>query len=249
MKQKLTAIALLFLLLTLSGCFGVEEKILIHKDGSGEFTLSFDITQTTRKMVFLLEKMNTAMRKDSTSPTMRKEDLWEKAREDQMVKMNEKMPLKETCVILNGLKGISQSRHYTDTTNGKFAMGLTFKFTNIAALNKALKTVLGVKKDPTRLTFPAPVYTLKEGILIREVTKKDVATFLSDYSADDKLSKAMMKDFKYVVVVQSDNDIKAAAAGGASTTFAGKQATLNYKALENRDEIKNTNMHGEVQVY
>lgn len=249
MKQNLTAFALLFLLLTLSGCFGVEEKILIHKDGSGEFTLSIDLTQTTKKMAFLFEKMNTAMRKDSTAPSIAKEDLWEKAREDQMVKMNEKMPLKETCVILNGLKGISQSRHYTDTADAKFATGITFHFTNVAALNKALKKVLGPKKDPTRLTLPAPIYTLKDGILIREVNKKDVATFLSDYNTDDKLSKAMMKDFKYVVVVQSDNDIKAAAAGGASTTFAGKQATLNYKALENRDEIKNTNMRGEVQVY
>lgn len=241
---------MLVLCTTLSGCFGIEEKVLIHKDGSGQFTYTMDMTKMMTRMMEMIQKLGKAFDSDSTDTKAQKELQNDEARDETMQKMKKDMPLKQSIDALNSLKGISACHEFTDTTNGKMIMGLTFKFANVGALNKALKTMLTKKKGGKKNeSFPPATYAFKDGILTRELSKAAVTDLMGNDGKEEAFARALMKDFKYIIVVESDSDIKSAAAAGAKVLFTGNKATIDYDLLNKDKEIIAAKMRSEVKVY
>jgi hypothetical protein len=145
MKRRWNFIVLATLLVSLSGCFGIEEKVLIHKDGSGVFTYSIDCTQMITQMMEMVAKLDKAFASDSTSTKKEKQ----RDPEDPKQKMMEK--IKDDFIFnkdgrMNGVKGLSSYREFADTTGGKWVIGVTFNFDKVATLNKALSAMFTKKE-------------------------------------------------------------------------------------------------------
>jgi hypothetical protein len=248
MKQKLTLITLLGLMLTLSGCFGIEEKVLIHKNGSGVFTYTLDCTKMITDMMEMVAKLSKAFESDSTNSKPKKDKQPEDVKSEALQKMSKDFVFNRNG-ILNSIKGISDCKEFADTTDGKFLIGISFNFDNISSLNSALKTIFNKKKNESKSGgMPPAVYSFKNGVLSRELPKNTVDEFVGN-DKDDKMTKALMKDFKYVIVVESDNDITTATAPGAVINTTGKKTVIDYQVMDKNKEIVKAKMKSEVKVY
>jgi len=149
---------------------------------------------------------------------------------------------------MNNLKGISGYNEFIDTTGGKFIMGVSFNFDKVASLNDALKTMLMKKEKGKKDGIPPATYAFKDGVLTRELNKKAVEGLVGS-EKDDKMTKAMMKDFKYIIIVESDKEIKTATAPGAKIAKTGNKVVIDYQVMDKSKEIIKANMKSEVKVY
>ena len=248
MKQKLNLIPLLVVCLTLSSCFGIEEKILIHKDGTGTFTYSIDATKMMTEMIDMIEKLDKAFASDSTDTKPNKNDKKEDLRNGTIEKMKEDF-IGNKDGRINNVKGISGYSEFIDTTGGKFIMGVRFNFDKVASLNEASKTMLMKKeKEKKSDAIPPATYEFKDGVLTRELNKKAVEGLIGS-DKDDKMTKALMKDFKYIIVVESDKDVKTATAPGATIKKTGNKVVIDYQVMDKSKEIIKANMKSEVKIY
>jgi len=141
MKQKLNLIPLLAVCLALSSCFGIEEKVLIHKDGTGTFTYSIDATKMMTEMIDMIEKLDKAFASDSTDTKPKKNDKKEDLRNGTIEKMKEDF-IGNKDGRMNNVKGISGYNEFIDTNGGKFIMGVSFKFEKVGSINDTLKTIV-----------------------------------------------------------------------------------------------------------
>lgn len=250
MKNKLLLTGLLALCTLLQGCFGIEEKILIHKDGSGTYTFSMDLTEALKEMNELVQKLDKAFKDDSDTtrsknPEELQNETYKKLKEDSRL---------TDLKTLNSIKGISNSSEYIDTTNGRFITGISFDFADVNALNKGLTAMLGPGNGKNKKSgnIPPATYSYKNGVLTRELSKATTDDMFKDTKLDAKteaMFKKMFKDFKYTIVVQSDAEIKKASAPGAVISKTGKQAAIEYNLLEESKEVIKSRMRSEVQVY
>lgn len=252
MKRNWMLAVLTVLTVTLSGCFGIEEKVLIHKDGSGVFTYSIDCTQMITQMMEMVSKLDKAFASDSTSTKKEKT----KDPEDQKQKMMEK--IKDDFIFnkdgrMNGVKGLSSYREFADTAGGKWVIGVTFNFDKVTTLNKALATMFTKKEKgkSSKQGFPPATYTYKNGVLTRELTQAQVQE-LAGGSEDDEnteAAKKLLKDFKYTIVVEADGEVKEATAPGAKLDRRFNKVTFDYDLLGSSKEIVQSKMKSEVKVY
>jgi len=107
-----------------------------------------------------------------------------------------------------------------------------------------MKKEKGKKSD----AIPPATYAFKDGVLTRELNKKAVEGLVGS-EKDDKMTKAMMKDFKYIIVVESDKDVKTATAPGAVIKKTGNKVVIDYQVMDKSKEIIKANMKSEVKVY
>ena len=175
MKRNWILVVLTVLTVTLSGCFGIEEKVLIHKDGSGVFTYSIDCTQMITQMMEMVAKLDKAFASDSTSTKKAKEKDPEDAKQKMMEKVKEDFIFNKDGKM-SSVKGLSSYREFADTTGGKWVIGVTFNFDKVATLNKALATMFAKKEKgkSSKQGFPPPTYSFKNGVLTRELTQAQV---------------------------------------------------------------------------
>lgn len=250
MKRNVVAASLLTLCFTLSGCFGIEEKILIHKDGSGVFTYTLDVTEMMKQMMEMVGTLEKAFKDDADSTSTAKKEPTKLT--DKRGEMVEKM--KEDFAFnkdgrMNNVKGISDYREFVDTLDGKLIIGLSFGFNNVNSLNSALKTMFA-KSDKKKKTdgLPPAIYGFKNGELTREVPKDKVEGLVGNDN-DSEAVKKMMKGFKYVVVVEADEKIQTVAAPGAVIEKNGKTVVIDYQVFDKGDEIIKAKMKSTVKVY
>ncbi len=250
MKNKFLFIALFPLCTLLQGCFGIEEKILIHKDGSGTYTFSMDLTEALKDMTEMVQKLDKAFKNDSDTtagktPQDLQNETYKKLKEDSRL---------TDLQTLNSIKGISNSREFVDTANGLFITGISFDFTDVNALNKGLVAMLspGDGKNKKQGNIPPATYGYKNGVLTRELSKATTDDMFKDMKLDAKteaMFKKMFKDFKYTITVQSDADIKKVTAPGGVISQKGKKTSIEYNLLEESKEVIKARMRSDVQVY
>lgn len=220
---------------------------MIHKDGSGVFTYTIDCTKMITDLMEMAEKLTKAFASDSTSAKKEKEP------EDVKQKMMEKV--KDDFVFnkdgrMNGLKGISSYREFADTAGGKIVIGVSFNFDKVTSLNKALVTMFNRKAKGKEASkgMPPATYAFKNGILTRELTQSQVQELMGN-DDDSEAAKKLLKDFKYVIVVESDGEVKTATAPGATINRTFKKVEINYDVMEKSKEIVESRMKSEVKVY
>lgn len=253
MKNKLLIPALLLLCTFIQGCFGIEEKILLHKDGSGTYTYTIDGTVMINQMMELVSSLGKT--KDSTSADLSTEKTRAKFYEDGMKDLNNDFEMDAKFIELKKINGITSPHQFVDTTNGRLRLGYSYNFDNINTLNKAIKTwatPTNNKKGTKSGNLPPAQFSFKNGVLVREMDKKTAAKFFEDNNsggADDAMTKLFMKDFKYVVVIEADNDITSVATAGANITNKGKTVVVDYQILDKSDEIRKNKMRLQAKLY
>jgi hypothetical protein len=75
---------------------------------------------------------------------------------------------------------------------------------------------------------------------------------LAGEDGDDKTTEAakkLLKDFRYVIVVESDGEIKEATAPGAKQDRRFNKIAFDYDLLGSSKEIVQSKMKSEVKVY
>lgn len=151
---------------------------------------------------------------------------------------------------MNGLKGISNYREFADTAGGKIVIGVNFSFDKVTSLNKALTTMFNRKAKGKEASkgMPPATYTFKNGVLTRELTQSQVQELMGS-DDDSESAKKLLKDFKYVIVVESDGEVKAPTAPGATIEQTFKKVVFDYDILNRDKDIVGSNMKSSVKVY
>lgn len=261
MKKNTTLAALLAFCFTLSGCFGIEEKIVIHKDGSGVFSYTIDATEMMKQVIKFTESFGKAFKSDSTNTTeeaAKPRDMQKEAAE----KLSKDFLFNEDG-RMTAVKGISNFSEFVDTAGGKLVLGLSFGFTNVDALNNALTTMFEQKDGETKKSkdLPPAIYKFKDGILTRELPEERIKKMAGSGKGQKKLDKVlkdledsetakeMLKGFKYVIIVEADGPIQSAQAPGAAIEKTGNRVVIDYDMMEKNKEIIKAKMKSTVKVY
>lgn len=116
------------LVLSMSSCFQVIEEITMHKDGTGEMTLTINLSQSKTKLasIMLLDSINGYKVPDKKEIQKR---------------------ISEAVAYLKKSPGISNVKSSTDFSN--FIGAITFSFKDVSNLNGITKDLLGQNKIKT----------------------------------------------------------------------------------------------------
>lgn len=265
MKRNVVAVTLLALCFTLTGCFGIEEKILIHKDGSGTLSYTIDATEMMKQIMNFAAQLDKSIKSDTTQAEKQVEEEPAENNEQRTKAVNN---LRKDFTFnkdgrVTAIQGISNYAEFIDTTNGKLVFGLSFDFKNVSSLNKALGNMFSGDDGDTKKSknLPPAIYAFKDGVLTREVQadkikslagagkeQKDLEKTMKELE-NNPMVKDMMKGFKYVVIVESDAAIQSAVAPGANIDKKGKSVVIDYQLLEKGKEITKSKMKSTVKVY
>ncbi len=117
----------------LTGCLHIEEEVTFNNKGNGKYAMVIDMSEVKSMM-----EMFKGMAEDSTGggemPDLSDTDMGDIGKE-----------LSGVTNSLSGIKGISNVREVNDTA--QFRFGYSFEFTDIAALNSALRVINKEKYD------------------------------------------------------------------------------------------------------
>ncbi len=151
--QKLALTTLTVASLALTGCLNILEEVTFRKNGSGSYKMTIDMGEM-RGMMDMLKNMKPGdmgldslnMPNDSTgtdgisvvSPNGKPNEAPNPLGDgNTMSQMGEQ--LSSVSKSLQGVQGLTNVREINDSTN--FQFGYSFDFTNVAALNKAMKII------------------------------------------------------------------------------------------------------------
>ncbi|MEQ1745840.1 MAG: hypothetical protein ABMA02_10460 [Saprospiraceae bacterium] len=134
---KLLLAALYISTLALTGCFHIIEEASFKSNGSGSYKMTLDLS-SVKGMVDMLKSMSEEGKdqggeKDASdeAPDMGG------APDTDISKMASEMS--QVAQSLKGIAGLTNVQEIYDTTT--FTFGYAFDFTDVAALNKAMKTI------------------------------------------------------------------------------------------------------------
>jgi hypothetical protein len=164
--------------LFLAGCLHVEEQVTFRKNGSGTYVINLDMSE----MKGMMDMMKSMADDPSASEMEGAGDFTQLGQQLSSVKAS-----------IEGIQGISNVRETNDTSSFKF--GYAFDFSNVDALNRALRIINKEKYDSKSGAIFA--YTGKDferfsaGDIGEEI-KKAMAESDAD---DDEQSMEMVKMF------------------------------------------------------
>ncbi|MDX2281139.1 MAG: hypothetical protein NW218_16245 [Saprospiraceae bacterium] len=113
--------------LTMSGCLHIIEDVTFHKNGSGTYKMTLDMSEIKGMM-----EMMKGMGGDSTAAAAGAD-----VPDNSMGQMGEQ--LSSVAATIKGVQGISNVVEVNDTASFKF--GYSFDFADVTALNRALKII------------------------------------------------------------------------------------------------------------
>lgn len=126
--KNLTLATLSILMLSLSSCFHIVEELTVKNDGSGNYKLTFDMSEMKSMM---------DMMKGMVPDSLKNEETAEAPSANQMTDMGEQ--LTSVTTLIQSLGGISNISEMNDTA--AFMFSYSFDFVNQEALNRALKMI------------------------------------------------------------------------------------------------------------
>lgn len=198
-------------IVVLSGCFEIKEDIHYHKNGSGSYTMLFDMSEM--KMMFDMLQGS--------------EEL---AGENPMEGMDESS--EEFVRALQGVEGIEQIKALSDTVNLKF--GYSFDFKSIDALNAALNAVNNQEDNgqpkPDKITYftgnKRSLTRTNDGGIVEAISKE--MNLGMDESEENAMAADMLKSVKYTTTYHFDKKIKKASNAAAVKSSDGKSISVEY---------------------
>lgn len=213
------------LLVLVSSCLDIQESIYMRNNGSGKFALTADLEdlEDILKMVAQISGDQEAGKDFMEDADVNFEDLKKK---------------------LEKQKGISQVKTIRENSNK--LLGIAFEFSDVQALNNALKKLNEDKNKPGS----APDYfSYKNGQLMRMNTlgvKEQVQRKIEsdiDISIDGVLLGNLLKDMTYTTKYTFEKPVKKASNPGSKITNEGRTVTLIYHFFDDETATNSLENH------
>ncbi len=218
MKQYLTIIFLLFIIIIYSSCFEIVEEVNLNKDGSGDFCFTINISQSKMQInsMFLLDSIN-----GKPMPS----------------KKNLKNTIVRVKLELEKDKGISKIKISEDWENYIFSISGNFK--TVADLNNAIRNINTIFNDPRGYTFEA-----KDNFKYKNKTFERLYSYnlIKDYNSLANKDKSILKTAKYTAVYRFETPIKSYSNTNAIKSKSSKALMLKVNIRElitNKKTIQN----------
>lgn len=209
MKRLLKQTFVLSLLLfATTSCLDIQESIYLRNDGSGKFALTINLEE----MEGLLNSIN---RSNSDG-------------DPQKDVMNEvDINFEDLRKKLTKQAGISQVR--TINENNSRLLGIAFEFTNVNALNKALKEINNSKDDQKKDYFFYQKGKLKRmnTLGIKEHIQRELGADIA-IAVDGIMLTSILKDMSYTTKYTFDRPVTETSNPDSKITNEGRTVTLSY---------------------
>lgn len=181
LKKYGIPLCLFFLTLTLSSCFEIIEEVTLHNDGTGEMTITVNLSQSKTKVasILLMDKVNGY--KVPSRPEIRKE-------------------IDEAVAYLQKQPGISNVKSTCDFTN--YIASVSFSFKEVANINNISRNILQQNKVKTT-NISTYSYNKASGSFAR--TYKYFADTKTEYNKLKKEDKEIFQTASYTSIFHFDN--------------------------------------------
>lgn len=198
------------LLILATSCLDIQESIYMRNNGSGKFALTVNLED--------LESLMELMAQVSGDQEAGKDFM-----DDADVNFDD---LKKK---LERQEGISQVK--TIRENSDKLLGIAFEFSDVQALNKAIKEL---NKDENKDNAGQDYFTYRNGELIRlntlgvkDQVQRKIETEI-DISIDGVMLGNLLKDMTYTTKYTFEKPVKKTSNPGSKITNEGKTVTLTY---------------------
>ena len=196
------------LLMLVTSCLDIQESIYMRNNGSGKFALTVNLEdlEGILKMVAQLSGDKEAGKDFMEDADVNFEDLKKK---------------------LEKQKGISQVKTIRENSNK--LLGIAFEFSDVQALNNALKELNEDKKKsgPDYFTYQEGKLVRLNTLGVKEQVQRKIETEI-DISIDGVMLGNLLKDMTYTTKYTFEKPVKKASNPGSKITNEGKTVTLTY---------------------
>jgi len=202
--MKRLLLLLIPVLLLMSSCFNVKEKIYIKDDGSGSYAFELDMSPTL-DMMESMDKKKTDSLKDALIDQANKENEFAK------------------------LKGIRNAKNNFDRTASMYSS--TFDFVNIDALQNAWKNGNHTFKpfDAAKLLNGFKTLSRSKNKYVLKLDLKDFRSSIEETKVEEidlETKQTMMVDLKYIIELRFDKPL--ASFKGANLARGSDDKTLIF---------------------
>ncbi len=205
-KTILSIVTVMIMSLFLQSCFEIKEIITINKDGSGNFTMSIDMSEVKE----MVENFSGGKNDDKGSPLAEMQEEFEATREKLAI-----------------IEGISNINFVTE--NEGYVISTGFDFNNIDALNRGMNVVYeDENEDGTQTEY----YKLKKKIFERTLSHNLLDQLKEEMGSGDIGAEGMdlatiFSDVAYVnVVTFTDRKVKKTSSDEIKISDDGSTMTL-----------------------
>lgn len=189
---------LFFLTLTLSSCFEVIEEVTLHKDGTGEMSLTINLSQSKSKVasILLMDKVNG----------------YKVPNRDEIQK-----EINDAVIYLKKQPGISNVKSTSDFTN--YIATVTFSFKDVANINNITRNILQQNKvKATNVSTYS--YNKAAGTFAR--TYQYLAETRTEYNKLKKEDRQIFQTASYTSIYHFDNPVISDSNPTAKKSKSGK---------------------------
>lgn len=207
MKTFLRQFALLFILLLLTSCFDIVDKVNVKADGTGEYTVILNASKSKTRLASI-SKMETVNGKK----VPKKSEIESK--------------INEAARIFKATPGISNVKTTMDFDNYIIKLSCNFKkIENINAGLEQLKT-----KNIVGKMIPTQIYS--QNPAKKSFTRNKINTFKSDYDKMSTADREIFTDAKYTSILQFENTISSQSNSSYSISPNKKALKLEANVLD-----------------
>ncbi|SFI36569.1 hypothetical protein [Halpernia frigidisoli] len=218
MKLFVKIVISLLLLISLTSCFDILDKVTLKSDGSGEYSLILNASKSKTRIASL-SKMQTVNGKKF--PT----------KAEIQTKIN------AAAATFTSIPGISNVKTSADLEN--YIIKLSCSFKKIENINEGIK-LLKTKKIIGKM-FPSLLYT--NDIVQKSFTKNKINSYKSDYDKLGVADKEIFNTAKYISILQFQNVIKSQSNSAFAISTDRKALKLEGNILDfilQKKQINNT---------
>jgi len=211
-------IILIFFSFSLTSCFEIVEEVNLKNDGTGNFCLTINMSQSKMQInsMFLLDSVN-----GRPMPS----------------KKNFKNAILRLKVELEKDNEISKVKITEDWKN--YIFSITGNFNNIAALNKAVKNINTIFNDPNGYIFQS-----RDNFKYNNKKFERLYSYnlINEYNSLSSKDKSVFKNAKYTTVYRFEAPVKSYSNSNALKSKSGKAIMLKVSVKElitNKKTIRN----------
>ncbi|MFP3595748.1 hypothetical protein [Chryseobacterium sp. SIMBA_029] len=207
MKTFLRQFVLLFLLLLLTSCFDIVDKVNVKADGTGEYTVILNASKSKTRLASI-SKMETVNGKK----VPKKSEIESK--------------INEAARIFKATPGISNVKTTMDFDN--YIIKLSCNFKKIENINAGLEQLKA--KNIVGKMIPTQIYS--QNLAKKSFTRNKINTFKSDYDKMSTADREIFTNAKYTSILQFENTINSQTNSSYSVSPNKKALKLEANVLD-----------------
>jgi len=207
MKTFLRQFALLFLLLVLTSCFDIVDKVNVKADGTGEYTVILNASKSKTRLASI-SKMETVNGKK----VPKKSEIESK--------------INEAARIFKATPGISNVKTTMDFDN--YIIKLSCNFKKIENINAGLEQLKA--KNIVGKMVPTQIYS--QNIAKKSFTRNKINSFKSEYDKMSAADREIFTNAKYTSILQFENMISSQSNSSYSLSPNKKALKLDANVLD-----------------